>query len=117
MDKPTTAALDAFDRTFPDDPRAVRKKMFGMPAGFVQGNMFFGVGADGVVLRLGEARRGDLSAQDGVVAFEPHPGRPWKEYVLVDAGRGDDIAGWALEDLEFTSTLPPKAPRPRKKPT
>ena len=59
MDKPTQAALDAFAAHFPDDTRAEQRKMFGMPAGFINGNMFMGVFADGLVFRLSPA---DLAA-------------------------------------------------------
>lgn len=118
MDKPTADALAAFDRAFPDDPRATRKKMFGMPAGFVNGNMFLGVFADGVVLRLPAERRDALSGLDGVGPFEPMPGRPWKEYVHADApawGHADELPAWANEALEHVAQMPPKKPKARKK--
>jgi hypothetical protein len=111
MQKPTQKAMESFDAAFPEDPRAVRKSMFGMPAGFVNGHMFLGVWADGVVLRLAP---GTLEGRDGIGAFEPMEGRPWKEYVLADAtrwGGTDDLRAWAAEALEATSTLPPKAPK------
>lgn len=118
MDKPTAAALDAFQQAVPDDPRAEGRKMFGMPCAFVNGNMFCGVFADGVTLRLGADRRAELSGLDGVGPFEPMEGRPWKEYVFAEAARWggtDELAGWAREALDHTATLPPKKKKARKK--
>lgn len=117
MEKPTEKALALFDAGLPDDSRAERKKMFGMPAAFVNGNMFYGVFANGVVVRVGEVRRDELSTENGIAPFEPMPGRPWTEYAHVDADHwdaGDDVRGWALEALEYTSKLPPKEKKPRK---
>lgn len=117
MQKPTPAALAAFDHGFPDDERAERRKMFGMPAGFVNGHMFYGVFADGVVLRLPDEQRAALAAQDGVGPFEPMPGRPWKEYVHVEApvwGAASELETWALAALDHVATFPPKVPKPRK---
>ncbi|MCB9549223.1 MAG: TfoX/Sxy family protein [Myxococcales bacterium] len=118
MEKPTPAALAAFDAAFPDDGRAERRKMFGMPAGFVNGNMFCGVFHDGVVLRLPAERIAALGAEEGVGAFEPMEGRPWKDYIHASAPRWGGtatLAGWAQEALAHTAaTLPPKEPKPKK---
>lgn len=117
MDKPTPAAIAAFTSALPDDPRIVRRKMFGCDAAFVNGHMFAGVFEGGVTLRLGEA--GSLAACNtpGVSAFEPMPGRPWKNYVLADAkeyGGSDALAAWVAQALTFTATLPPKPAKKRK---
>lgn len=118
MEKPTEKALESFDARFPDDDRVERKKMFGMPAGFVNGNMFFGVFANGLVMRVGESRRDEIAAsQDGISAFEPMPGRPWKEYIHVDAdlwGDAEDADAWVLEALELTSKMPAKEKKSKK---
>lgn len=117
MEKPTEKAIALFDAAFPEDSRAERKKMFGMPAAFVGGNMFYGVFTNGVVMRVGEGRRDELSAHDGVQPFEPMPGRPWKEYIHVDADHwsaGDELAGWVGEALELTAAMPPKVKKAKK---
>jgi len=112
MEKPTEAALALFDAAFPADARAERKKMFGMPAAFVNGNMFYGVFHNGVVMRVGEGRRDEIaSGHDGIQAFEPMPGRPWKEYIHADAdlwADSDELAGWIAEALELTAAMPAK---------
>lgn len=118
MQKPTPEALAAFAAAFPDDSRAEQRKMFGMPAGFINGNMFLGVFADGVVLRLPPPRLEALRALEGVGDFEPMHGRPWKEYVHVNAptwGESADLKTWALAALDHVATMPPKVPKPRKK--
>ena len=110
MEKPTSLALTAFAAAFPEDARAVRKQMFGMPAGFVNGQMFLGVWGDGVVLRLPVARVAELSDQAGIGPFEPMEGRPWKDYIHAAAptwGGSETLAGWAREALDFTAALPP----------
>ncbi len=117
MEKPTAAALEAFDAGFPDDERAVRKKMFGMPAGFVNGNMFYGVFTNGVVFRLGEEDRALIATNDGVGPFEPMPGRPWKEYLHAEAevwSGTDQISEWAHKALEYTALMPPKPVKKKK---
>lgn len=116
MEKPTPAALEAFDFGFPDDSRAERRQMFGMPAGFVNGNMFYGVFHDGVVLRLPPAALAEALGQDGIAAFEPMPGRPWKAYVHALApiwGASAELKAWALQALDHTAQLPPKVKKPR----
>ncbi|MEZ4465314.1 MAG: TfoX/Sxy family protein [bacterium] len=118
MEKPTPAALAAFDAGLPDDARVERRSMFGMPAAFVNGNMFYGVFHDGVVMRLPVERVEALCAEPGIGRFEPMAGRPWKDYIHADAPRWGGtpaLAGWAQEALAHTaSALPPKAPKPRK---
>lgn len=116
MEKPTAAALVAFDGAFPDDLRAVRRPMFGMPAGLVNGNLFLGVYADGVVLRLPQARLDALSILEGMGPFEPG-GRRWKDYLLASAPRWSgtpELSAWAEEALAHTAELPVKVAKPRK---
>ena len=109
MAKVTEAAVAAYEAAFPADERAVKKKMFGHPAAFVNGNMFFGTFADGLTFRLPADRLVELAELDGVSPFEPMPGRPWKEYVFSDRTASDEQhAAWALEALEHTAKMPPK---------
>lgn len=115
MEKPTPAAIAAFAAAFPDDPRAQRKKMFGMDAAVVNGNLFAGVFERGVTLRLGKARVDELLGEDGIFPFRPG-GRTWPEYAIADADTWngtDELAGWMRDALEHTATLPAK---PEKKP-
>jgi hypothetical protein len=113
--KPTPAALVLFDAVLPTDARVERKKMFGMPGAFVNGNLFLGVFADGVTLRLDDARLTALREHPGVGPFEPKPGSPWRAYVHIASDVPvEQVAAWATEALTFTATMPAKAPRKKK---
>ena len=113
---PALAAL--FDKAAPKDPRVVRKPMFGYPALFLNGNMFAGTFQDKVVARLSEADR-EKAKQNGVRQFEPMPGRPMKEYVVVpatDVAQPAALASWIERAHRHAETLPAKAkPAPKKK--
>lgn len=117
--KKTPPALAAsFDRAAPKDPRVVRKPMFGYPALFLNGNMFAGTFQDKVVARLAEADRAKV-IKNGGTQFEPMPGRPMKEYVVVpatDVARPAALAAWLERAYTHAETLPAKA-KPAKKAT
>jgi TfoX/Sxy family transcriptional regulator of competence genes len=55
--------------------------MFGYPALFLKGNMFAGTFQDKIVVRFGEDRT--IAGANAAKTFEPMPGRPMKEYVVV----------------------------------
>ena len=117
MRKPTPDALVSFDSAFPTDVRAVRKQMFGMPAGFVNGNMFMGVWDDGVLLRLDDDTLSSVRGLPGVGSFAPMEGRTWKDYALVSAGRwgeARELVEWARKALEHTAKMPAKSATPKK---
>src|SRR5260221_9270821 len=116
--KTRPALAGAFDRAAPKAPRVVRKPMFGYPALFLNGNMFAGTFQDKVVARLAEADR-DKALQSGVERFEPMPGRPMKEYIVIpsdDVTKPAALAGWIARAHRHAATLPPKA-KPVKKTT
>ena len=111
---PALAAL--FDKAAPKDPRVVRKPMFGYPALFLNGNMFAGTFQDKIVARLSEADR-EKAKRNGVKQFEPMPGRPMKEYVVVpgtDVTKPAALASWIERAHRHAETLPPKS-KPVKK--
>ena len=88
--RPTPDALVSFDSAFPTDVRAVRKQMFGMPAGFVNGNMFMGVWDDGVLLRLDGRHPLRVRGLPGIGSFAPTRDVPGRTTRLVSAGRWGD---------------------------
>jgi len=110
-----------WDALFPPDPRAEKRKMFGYPAGFVNGNLFGGLFQDSMMLRLGEADREKFLAIPGAALFEPMPGRPMKEYVGVPRKMlGDEKAlrKWIASAFEHTASMPAKkkkAKAPKKR--
>ncbi len=106
-----------FDAALPDDARIERRKMFGYPCAFVNGNMFTGLHQEDWVVRLSEVDR-DTAKQDlGAGMFEPMAGRPMREYVsLPEAVLSDDaaLADWIGRSLAYASSLPVKVKKPRK---
>ena len=113
------AIIDAFGAALPDDGLVQRKKMFGYPAAFVNGNMFGGVWQDLIVLRLGESKRAEMIAAGGS-EFAPM-GRRMREYVVAAAGIIEDtetLGAWLEEAFRFGAGLPVKEAKPRavKKP-
>ena len=98
-------------------PEATRKQMFGTPTCVVNGNMFMGLHEDRVFLRLDEADLEHFRTELGAETFEPAPGRPWREYVLVPPAMVDDpaLSEWISKSFAFASTLPPKKPKTAKK--
>jgi len=107
-----------FDRAAPKDPKVVRKPMFGYPALFLNGNMFAGTFQDKIVARLPEVERAK-ALKSGAKQFEPMPGRPMKEYIVVpaaDVAKPAALAKWIERARGYAETLPAKA-KPTKKAT
>lgn len=50
--KSSPALIERFDRSLPRDDAVQRRRMFGYPAGFVNGNMFAGLFEESVVVRV-----------------------------------------------------------------
>jgi hypothetical protein len=102
-----------FDAALPPAVDVERRKMFGCPAAFVNGNLFAGLHEDRLMIRLpSEAHR--------------HPcvllGRTMREYALfADAPEmaPRDMAGWIRRAYDYARVLPakmpkaPRAPKPR----
>jgi TfoX/Sxy family transcriptional regulator of competence genes len=102
----------------PERPEIERRKMFGFPCAFVNGNMFTGLHATNMIVRLAEPERSELLAIDGARIFEPMPGRPMREYVVLpDAILRDDeqLQTWLDKSFAFASSLPIKERKPRAK--
>lgn len=109
--KPSAELIKTFEEVTPGSP-ATPRKMFGFPAAFVNGNMFMGLHQEDMLLRLPEDSRAELLKMDGARIFEPMPGRPMREYVVVPPALLKDhgkLAQWAKRALEYGLSLPPKA--------
>lgn len=114
-EKVPQANIDAFHAALPTGPGVEARKMFGCPAGFVNGNMFCGAHETNIIVRLDAAARTKAIAS-GCLLFEPM-GRPMKEYVRLPADCVTDVAclqKWFAKALAYTEKLPPKAEKPRK---
>ncbi len=85
--------------------------MFGYPTGFVGGHLATCLHEHRWVVRLSEDARAELLDEPGAARFEPMPGRPMKEYVVLpEAIVGDRAAldGRVDRAVAFARTLPPK---------
>jgi TfoX N-terminal domain len=94
-----------------------QRQMFGYPAGFIGGNKTTGLHQESWIVRLPDAERQErLDA--GWATFEPMPGRPMREYVALPdrvAADPDQARAWVERAAAYVRTLPPKAPKPRKR--
>ena len=118
MPKPSDTSKAVFESMVPDDPRVTVRPMFGNVAAFVNGNMFMGLFGDELFVRLSEIERSELLATEGASSFEPMKGRPMKEYVELPANWRDDSTEahfWVSRSLEWTSQMPEKKPKKRKR--
>ena len=85
--------------------------MFGYPVAFINGNMFMGVHGNSIILRLPDNDRKKFLKLKSAKQFEPIPGRPMKEYVVIPEWMFDDkfiINSWTEKSFEYVSGLPLK---------
>jgi TfoX/Sxy family transcriptional regulator of competence genes len=109
-------ARAAFRALVPDDERVSVRPMFGSVAAFVEGQMFMGLFANELFVRLDEQQRAELLASGGQV-LEPMPGRPMREYVALPdwQARPETVQPWATRALDYALSLPPKKkPAPKR---
>jgi len=93
-------------------PPATQRQVFGYPAAFVNGNMFMGLFADEMILRLPEDLRQEMISAHGAKVFEPMPGRPMKEYVTMPRSLRNnrkELAAWVARALEYGESRKPKS--------
>jgi TfoX/Sxy family transcriptional regulator of competence genes len=119
--KSSQGLIDLFDTLMPGPP-AVQRKMFGYPAGFVNGNMFMGLFQESMILRLPEGPREEFLIVHNAKIFEPMPGRPMREYVAVPPPVLRDrkeLTAWVAKAFEYGASLKPKSPaaKPKKTPS
>jgi len=91
------------------------RPMFGCPAYFTNGNLFAGVHQSSLMVRLPTNERAEVVSMGGE-PFEPMPGRPMKEYVVLPTAALDDAgltAAWVRRGAEYAASLPPKAKKTR----
>lgn len=109
--------IDLFDACLPEGPGLERRRMFGQPCAFVNGNMFAGLLQETAFARLPPGLHAELDAEFGVRHFEPIPGRPMRAYVVLPGELLDDEARYA-EILQaayvFASALPAKEKQLRR---
>ena len=101
--KPSQGMVDLFDACLPEGPVLERRRMFGQPCAFVNGNMFAGLLQEIAFARLPPSLHAALDAEFGV--------RLLPEEVLEDEYRFAEVLQAAYA---FTSAMPPKQKKPRK---
>ena len=115
---PPQGLADLFELSLPEGAGLERRKMFGCPCAFVNGNMFAGAYRDVTFVRLPPSLRAELEADYAARPFEPRPGFQMRAYTELPDDIVEDEARYA-EVLRaayvFTSALPPKTPRPSRK--
>jgi TfoX/Sxy family transcriptional regulator of competence genes len=106
---------DALEKALTAIPEAEKKKMFGCPAYFINGNMFAGAHQEAVFVRLSEIDE-DALMKIGGVPFTPMPGRAMKGYTVVPQSifHSDEFAGWLLKSRDYVCGLPMKEKKPAK---
>jgi TfoX/Sxy family transcriptional regulator of competence genes len=103
-----------FENALKDFPMATQRKMFGYPCAFVNGNMFTGLFQDEMFLRLSDEDRAAIRKEYGTPLFEPMPGRPMRQYVLVPhyvLKSPRLLRTWLTKGMEYAKALPPKVKR------
>src|SRR5204863_8596978 len=79
--KSPQSLIDLFDKSVPSSVTVARRKMFGYPAAFANGNLFIGLHQNDFIMRLSEVDRTRFSARYGERTFEPMKGRPMREHL------------------------------------
>jgi TfoX/Sxy family transcriptional regulator of competence genes len=104
--------IAAFEKARPVDPTVTSRPMFGYPALFLKGNMFAGTYQDKIVVRFGADRT--IAGPKTARPFEPMPGRPMKEYVVVPdvvVKSPAKLRAWIDQAHAYAKTLPAKKAR------
>jgi TfoX/Sxy family transcriptional regulator of competence genes len=112
-EKPAPALVERFDASLPQDPAVERRKMFGCPCAFVNGNMFAGVHEQNLILRLDEAGRARAREHHGAGPFTAM-GRTMREYVALPGAAqrpAAEVARLVAEAFAYARSLPAKKPR------
>jgi TfoX/Sxy family transcriptional regulator of competence genes len=112
-EKAPSELVERFSNAIGELPGATVRKMFGYPAGFVNGHLFTGLFATSWFVRLPDDQRAALEAAGGT-AFAPMPGRPMREYVVLPAELAADEEAampWLHRALDHVASKPPKAGR------
>lgn len=101
----------AFEALAARRPELTVRKMSGYPAAFAGGHMTTALHEDRWIIRLPVGDRVELLAEPGAAPFEPMPGRPMKEYVVLPTILAADptaLDPWVDRAIAHVRTLPPK---------
>lgn len=116
FEKSSAEMIAFFDAVAPKSEDIEKKKVFGYPACFVNGNMFVGLHENSFIIRLPEPDRAKAIGKEGATQFEPMPGRPMKEYIVAAPQMLENpkkLADWIARSLIYARSLPAKAKKKR----
>jgi len=109
--KPATKEwTDAFTAAVEDEPNVERRKMFGYPAIFVNGNMAAGLHSAGLVLRLNEEDANALVKKGGA-PFEPMKGRVMTGFAVAPqefVSKKAELKKWLAKSIAHAASMPAK---------
>ena len=91
-------------------------RMFGGLCFMLNGNMVAGTSKRGLMVRVGKEQQSNALARPGAKRMEM-TGRPMEGYIFVDPPPLDDrsLQNWRALAVAFVKTLPPKAPKSRRR--
>lgn len=118
MEKSSPEIVELFGRVAPNAPDVEHKTMFGYPSCFTGGNLFTGLHGNSMILRLNDSDRRQFLEAYGAQLFEPMPGRPMKEYVVVpDSLCANEplLSTWIQKSLSHARAMPLKQPKKKSK--
>jgi TfoX/Sxy family transcriptional regulator of competence genes len=75
--------VETFYQSLPSDELVERRKMFGYPCAFVNGNMFIGLHENNMVVRMPEHLRQEMIENNIGSQFKPFPEKVMKEYIAL----------------------------------
>ncbi len=104
-------AVARFEHVMHDWPMVDRRKMFGYPTAFFNGQMFIGLFGNNMFLRLSADDRAKFVDKFKAKALEPMPGRPMKEYVIVPGQmlkQPTELNTWIAQAMAYVRSVPPK---------
>ncbi len=107
----------AFEEAVQSLSGAERRKMFGYPAIFVNGNMFAGLVRDKMVLRLSDKLRKEFLELPEAMPFIAMRGRVMRQWAVVPPAMvkaEPELTRWLRKALAYGRSLPPKRKRATK---
>ncbi len=111
--KPAQALVERLEASLPRDHAVERRRMFGCPCAFVNGNMFAGVHEQNLILRLDEAGRARVRERSGAGPFTAM-GRTMREYVALPGAAtrpAAELAQLVAEAFAYARSLAAKQTR------
>ena len=102
---------ETLERLMSAVPEAEKRKMFGCPMYFLNGNMMAGAHHDSIFLRLSEPDQDEILKREDVSHFTPRPGRMMREYITIPPSLYEsegEFGRWLERSREYVGAMPPK---------